>query len=216
MPCKPSIYNFYRFAGEAWGDVYGANPYGVVGLDGEPYFGWEKNADPTYDYVRIAAERLLERCRRLRREHGTRRFRFVGHSAGCFVANMATHHADFDIDQLLLCSPSVPRPDSIPNGWTREQIRQAMPNVARLASGKFFYFSMRPDTVLAYLRRDTHYATPLVREELPDVVAAARTPGPLRTADVLLGHWRTVHPRNWLSPPNLPGGTLLDWIDSQQ
>ncbi|MEQ8785848.1 MAG: alpha/beta fold hydrolase [Pirellulaceae bacterium] len=215
MPRQSAIYNFYRFASETWGDVYGANPYGAVGLEGEPYFGWENAADPTYDHVRVAADRLLARCRWLTRECGTRRFRFVGHSAGCFVANMATHHADFAIDQLLLCSPSVPRANSIPHGWTREQIGEALPNIDRLAAGKFFYFSMRPDTVLAYLRRDTHYATPLVKEEFPHVLTAARTPGPQRTADLLLGHWRTVHPRNWLAPSNRSGDTLLDWIAAQ-
>lgn len=214
-PCKPTVYSFYRFAAEQWGNVYGQNPYGAIGFDGEAFFGWDDAGKPTYEVVRRAVEQLLERCRRLRGEFGTRRFRFVAHSGGCWVANMATHHADFDIDQLILCSPSVPRASNIPKGWTRQKLVEAFPNVERLAAGKFFYFSVWPDTVLAYLRRDTTYATPLVEREFPAVFAAARTPGPLRTIDLLLGHWRTVHPGVWMNPPNLGGESYLDWIARQ-
>lgn len=215
MPGGPGVYNFYRFSSEYWGDVYGENRYGAVGLDGERYFGWEHAGDPTYDHVRAAADRLLDRCRRLREEYGVRHIRFVGHSAGCFVANVATHHADFAVDQLLLCSPSVPRRNSMPRGWSWRQIAEAFPNVDRLAAGKFFYFYVRPDTVLAYLRRDTHYRTPLVEQEFPDVFAAARTPGPLRTLDLLFGHWRTVHPCRWQPPARHGGVGYLDWLAAQ-
>jgi pimeloyl-ACP methyl ester carboxylesterase len=212
MPCDPPVYNLYRFLAEQWGDLYGQNRYGAVGLDGEPFFGWEQAGNPGYARVRAAAEKLLDRCRRLRDNFGTRRFRFVGHSAGCWVANMATHRADFPVDQLILCSPSVPRPDNLPRGWSREQIGEAFPHVARLAAGKFFYCHAWPDTVLFYLGRDTTYTTPFIEREFPAVFAAGRAAGPIRTADLLLGHWRTVHPGNWLRHPALCGRGLLDWL----
>lgn len=215
QPCRPSAYNFYRFAAEHWGDVYGHNPYGAIGLDGESYFGWKHADRPTYANVRRAADELLQRCRRLRDEFGTRQFRLVGHSAGCWVANLATHYADFDVHELILCSPSVPRAEILPAGWSREQLVELFPHVERLAAGKFCYFSVRPDAVLMYLSRDTAYTTPLIQQEFPAVFAAARTPGPLRTFDPLLGHWRTVHPGVWTNPPNLDGTTYLDWIASQ-
>jgi pimeloyl-ACP methyl ester carboxylesterase len=212
MPCEPAVYNLYRFGSEHWGDLYGDNPLGAIGLDGERYFAWDNAGRPTYANVRIAADRLLDRCRRLRHEFGVRRFRFVGHSAGCFVANVAMHHADFDVHQLILCSPSVPRPNSMPGGWSKQEVVEALPCVERLASGTFFYFYVQPDTVLAYLRRDTNYSTPYVEREFPAVFAAARTPGPIRTVDLLLGHWRTVRPRTWTNPPNLAGQSYLEWI----
>ncbi|MEQ8790849.1 MAG: hypothetical protein RIC55_31595 [Pirellulaceae bacterium] len=211
MPNLPN--SFYRFASRHW-DLYGHNRFGTFGFNREKFFGWKDTSRPGYKAVRTAATELLDRCDRLRRDYGTTYFRFVGHSAGCLVANVATHHAEFDIDQLILCAPPVANKDGIPSGWTTEQLVESVPNVDRLAGGKFFYFHVAGDEVLAAHGVDTTYDTAYVRKKFPSVYAAARTPDPIPNEFGLLDHWTPVIPRTWRHPPH-GGIPYLEWIDQQ-
>ena len=133
----PDEVNFYSEAASYWDDVYGNNSHGYKG---EEYFWWKDTHDTTYRNISRAADRLIKRIQWAKTKYGSSDFkvRLIGHSAGCLVANVASHRLPANsISQHILCAPPVPNSFRALKQW-RGHIHEALPSLRALCETKFY------------------------------------------------------------------------------
>lgn len=202
--------NFNAKAANHWKDVYGNN---TDGMNGERYFWWRNTQNITYRNIKAAADRLIERINWARENHGSTNFRvrLIGHSAGCLVANVASHHMQPDsISQLILCAPPVPNSRFALRRWYG-RIDEALPKLESLQENHFYYIDVINDWVLnlfAFNGVRKRYDIRFIRRAYPDVARRAMNP-PSDTLEYG-DHWAPVQVDHFWDDDD----KYIDWIES--
>ena len=150
-------------------------------MDNRKIFTWnagEKDRDR-----RKAAKRLVRYCER----SGYKKFRFVGHSHGGTVANLATQQG-IQLSSLILLATPVRFATSYPPVAEPYYPDDYLPNLENVESGRFFHFYSDGDFIVRAAGGNQNYAGTAVQDAEDDYMSDLLYPW---------NHWEPTRSQTW-------------------